>query len=103
MTKLVKYGIIIFLILMVTMWVYRHWIEFKNSEVKKFISEEADQYGDNAETVYKILHDSVQDILSNKNLVDQVRTMAGSTGMPKERVLVNSAIDRAKAFKYLKA
>lgn len=102
MTRIIRYIVILIVTIMIILFVYRNYLEFNNKAVKNFISDEADKYGDNKNEVFKILHDAAQHILADRNLTNQVRTMAKASGMPKEQVLVNAAIEQAKLYKYIK-
>ncbi len=102
MTKNITIATIIIVVFVVaSIYIYRHFFEFNNTQVKKYITDDTAQYGNNANTAYDIVHDAAMHILNNRSLIKQVRSYAAQTGMPKERVLINSAIGQAQAYRYI--
>ncbi|MES2134490.1 MAG: hypothetical protein V4506_19240 [Bacteroidota bacterium] len=96
-----KLAVIAVVVILVSIWIYRHFIEFNNSEVEKNLSDNASKYAPNDKQVYSILQDSVNHILNSRSLTNQVRSFASSTGLPKEKCLVDAAFNQAKSFGYI--
>lgn len=100
--KIIFFSVVGFIILMLIIyWVYRYFFEFKNDEVKKLIGDEAANFKPNEANVSLILHDSVMHILGDRSLTNMVITQAKTTGLPKEKILVDAAIGLAQSQKYI--
>jgi uncharacterized membrane protein YvbJ len=97
---LIIWTVVVVAIILVAVWVYRYFIEFKNSDVKSLIAAEASNYGDK-KTATTIIHDSAKHILNSTSLTSQVRAYSNTKGIPKEKALVDAAVAQAQAYKYL--
>lgn len=102
-TKLFIIVIISLIILLVTVYLYRHFIEFKNSEVRRLIKDEAAKWPGNEGAAEDIITDGCKHILNSSSLTKQVRTISRATGASKERALVDAAVAEAFAHNYFKA
>lgn len=99
-TKIFIIVIVSLIVLLVSVYMYRHFIEFKNSEVKRLINEEASKWSGLEKAAAEITHDACMHILNSRSLTNQVRTIAKQTGVSKERALVDAAVAQAYAYKY---
>ncbi len=82
--------------------IYRLFLEFKNSDVRAYIAQEAAKYGDGVQAT-KIINDGVLHILSSYTLTKQVTDYCASTGVSKEQALVTAALLDAQSKGYLNA
>lgn len=80
---------------------YRMFWQFKDSEVKTYIDEEASKFGADKAKVAAILKDGVEYILSSHNLTQQVIKSASASNTPKELELVQAAAKQCRAFGYI--
>ena len=94
-------AIAIVLIVLISMFIYRHYMEFNNTEVKKLLAEEASKFGTEQENVYQVLLDNAMDIMNRRNMVSIIRDQAKVTGLPKEKILVDMTIAQAQSLKYI--
>jgi hypothetical protein len=99
--KITLYLVIFIAVFLLSMFIYRFYFEFDNSKVKAYLREEADKFGESSEAVYKLLHESVQDTLKNSDEVQQIRIYSRANKIPKERVLVDTAIIKAQNNQYI--
>ena len=95
-------ALVAFLLISLLVIAYRMFLQFNSKDVAIYIKEESDKYGADSETVYQLIQDSVEHILSERNLTQQVCKSARATKTPKEQVLVHVAIMQCQAFGYLK-
>jgi hypothetical protein len=103
MSKTLKYAIIaIIALILVTIAciVHRMFFQFDSKEIKEYVREEAEKYGDK-QAAYALIMDGVEYILGSHNLTQQVLKSARASKTDKEQELVHAAIQQCKAFKYL--
>lgn len=93
--------IVALIIILIAVYLYRHFVEFKNSEVHNLIKGEAAKWPGNEKSVEAVLSDGCKHILNSYTLTKQVRTVASATGSSKEKALVDAAVAEAYAHKYL--
>ena len=93
-------AVIILFILLLTLWIYTHFFEFKNVVVQSYISSEASKYVQEAQAK-QIITDAVNNILNSYTLTKEVKDYAAASGLELERVLVDTAVIQAKALNYL--
>lgn len=98
--KIIFTGLVILLIAAIAYIVYKLFFQFKDSEVKKYIKEEAKQF-ENPEAVEKLLTQGCHDITFNNSATRQVLTSAEFSGLPREKELVHAALMTAIARGYL--
>lgn len=79
---------------------YRLFWEFKNSDVKAFIAQEATK-DPNPVQATKIITDSVLNILSSYSKTKGLRDFCAGTGISKEQALVTAAVKDANNMGYL--
>lgn len=94
-------AIVAFLFIALVVVVYRMFFQFNSKDVAIYIKEEADKYQGNEDVIYKLIQDGVEHTLSSHNLTQQVIKSARASKVPKEQVLVHSAIMKCKAYGYL--
>lgn len=99
--NIIIWAAVIIILLLVLMWLYRHFGEFNNATVRKLLNDEADKYQD-SKSAYKILHNATNSILNDSALTATVRDYAAATGLPKEKVLVDAAMSLSQSLQYLK-
>lgn len=100
--KLIIIAFVLVVLTLITVFVYRHYFEFKNSEVRRLINEEAAKWPGNESTAAGILNDACKHILNDWRLTAQVRKVAEATGIPKEKALVDAAIAQSFSLGYFK-
>ncbi len=82
--------------------IYRLFFEFKNSDVKAYIAQEAVKYQNTVQAT-KIINDAVMHILGSYYLTKELRDYCAGTGIAKEQALVSAAIADANNRGYLTA
>ena len=103
MSKYFKYILLIVSLVIVALIgciIYRMFFQFDMNEIKIYAREEADKYKDKA-SVYTIIMEGVEHVLSSHNLTQQVIRFSRSTNTDVEQELVNMAINQCVANKYL--
>jgi hypothetical protein len=97
--------IIMFLVVMLVLigiYIYRHFLEFNNSEVDKLIKDEVKTFPPDAQpAIIDVLQDGTNEVLSNRYLLRMLRTKHKSTGISKEKLLVDAAVGVAQSHRYL--
>jgi flagellar basal body-associated protein FliL len=100
--KYIIIGLMVLITMVIAAIVYRMFFQFNSKEIEIYAREEAAKYGANAPTVYALILEGVQHVLSSHSLTRQVLTSAKRTGTDKEQLLVQAAIAQCVAFSYLK-
>lgn len=98
--KLLMYGLIILLLVVIMIAVYRYFFQFNNKLVKEYIKDEADKYAD-PKAVTDIITDGVKHILASQSLTNQVLRDAKNSGTEKEQELVYASVMQCKLYNYL--
>lgn len=96
----ILFGIIALVLIAAVVSVYKTFFQFKNSDVKRFIKEEASKYSDPA-GAGALIHEGVMHILNDRHLSRQVIREAEMSKTPKEQVLVASGLIQCKLLGYL--
>ncbi|HYD20021.1 MAG TPA: hypothetical protein VEB40_01000 [Flavipsychrobacter sp.] len=94
-------ALIIFALLIVAIYYFVIRPAMFWAQVKVLVAQEAAAYGNKASEVEKLLLVGVRDIRSDSGLYGQAKAFAKSSGLPIERVLVDSALSMAKQLKYI--
>ena len=92
---------LIALTLIIAYIVYRMYFEFKGSDVKGYIKDEANKCIGNEDSAYSIIQDGVKHILSSSSLTDQVIKTAKLNGTSKEQELVHAAVMQCISLGYI--
>ena len=100
-TKNLVIAIVLFFAVLISIIVYRMFIEFNSKDVSIYIDEEASKYPENKKEVYALIQDGVEYILSSHNLTQQIKKTAKGFNTPKEQELVHAAIMQCKIYGYL--
>lgn len=105
MSKKVKILIVAILIVAlasIVFGIYYRYFQFNQQDVKDYINEEVEKYPQDKQAgVYKIIVDGVENILSDKQLVNQCLQKSKLYGTPKEMELVHAAVMQARNYGYL--
>lgn len=101
----IKYLVIVLAVIVlgaVAMIVYRMFFQFDQTDIHIYAKEAAEKYGQNSKVVYGLILEGVEEILSHHNQTQQVLRAASASGMDKEQVLVNTAVNLCHAQGYLR-
>lgn len=105
MSKNAKILIIVALIVAfsaIVFGVYYRYFQFNQQDVKDYINEEVKKYPTNKQAgVYKIIVDGVENILGDRELVNQCIEKSKMYNTPKEMELVHAAVMQARNYGYL--
>lgn len=98
--KYILTGLFVLVLAIILFILYKMFIQFKDSEVRRYIDLEASKYSDKAGAT-KILSEGAKHILSSYHLTKQVLGNAKAAGTPNEQELVHAALMQSKAYGYL--
>lgn len=95
-------AMVVVMLVLVGIYIYRHFLEFNNSEVDRLIKDEVKTFPPDAQpAITEVLQDGTNEVLSNRYLLRMLRTKHKSTGIAKEKLLVDAAVGVATSHNYL--
>lgn len=100
--KILLIAFVVVLLVLITTFVYLHFFELNNKEVRRLIQEEASKWPGSEAEAYSIINDGVKNIQNDWRLMSQVRKVAATTGIPKEKAIVDAAVKQCFAYGYFK-